>query len=1259
MTNDQAILNTAHNKSNSMKKLFLTVSAVLSFCAFGKVHEFDWATIDCPESVGGPFTMKVTLKGAVPEGVELSANLHAMKAKKYGGFLAWHPSRPAKSGKTVTFRFKPRAKPGMTSIDAIVFLAPGGDFKEQVKNVHVGIGWNPGAGTSSADAAKPVASPRPAGITFKKSSLWIEGDAPVAQYPGDIVTVKVRYRLDPSETWGKGKTKISITPLGPWIDNPDGVVNKKRGHIRIPGLGPKVKEINPGDGEVEFSWSYGGARRTSCFFLLKFIAPDGTPWPWDWRGGSVRFKPYRKHFYVESDARFGMYEYGKTPSFTIHWGDGVAVGTTSATATVRDVFGAVIAEKTFDVKPVARGRSSFDLPGFDKRGTFAVTVKAGDNPEESCTFAFYPKFNRRPGVATPFGVTDVSSLEASRLAADLGFSYVRHFTGWRGLQPHPDVWLLDGLDRTIRANVDAGLMPWISLQGAPTWALPEGMHYFGFEPAPLDTNAWAKAVTKISQRLKGRLWGWEWLNEIVPGNKCEDPVATYLGICKAGTEAARAVDPNLKMQLAGGLWPSNFRADLLNAGVAKYIDFLPVHYSNFAGITAAKHDLAKRDITNVRVADNETATGLTVWGMDDATAINRSLNQCLHVLTRWPDELCAGTAFITYFGGGPMPTGNWTYLVDERSPRPVAVTLAVLQGKLAYAKPIGKFFIDGDTTVHLFEDDGGQAVAVVRAPGADASISYGSTGKVTGYERDPAKKGRIVKFPAKGKLSITDFQGNVTTSTDGAFYAGDMPVIVEGADLAALAMHTVLLPGASAVPVPLPSCAVTAGDKTLSVPLRLFNPYKTKKSFTVSCGPLDWASSKPIQFSLDPGERRVAEFSLRPTGKPPASADIAFTVASDGLAPVVQSCRLGIINLSSIGNLVKNGDFESGRDAWHIGKNAVADVPDGTGKALLFVGTGRKQYKTASQTVNIPVPGQSYLYTCWMRGFGQGGGSNIYEEFSDGTKTKTYYMPQVFAMGSGGSDGWRFMAKRFVSHTNTKSLTLAPVAEGSGKTYIDNVSLSIDRGTDFAAFAGRKGGELPSSPVPLCCDNQIQASGGYKWTTANLSGVARFTWDETALHLRCEIVDDVSSPKPVISANGEEALKGDVLSLAIYPRIGPDGSPEDAQLRWYMSLASPGGGSGRTTLFRPAKYAMGLKAGQLAKDSSVYQVAFLREDRKTVYDIVIPWSEIAGFTPAKGASFGCNLVLFDADGGDGSGKMVWGADLGDTASGCGVVTLLP
>ena len=183
-----------------MKKLLLIATAALSACVFGKVHEFDWATVDCPESASGPFTVKVTPKAPVPAGVDVAVHLHAMKSKgAYGGFLAWHPSRPAKSGKTVTFNFKPKAKAGMTSIDAIVFLAPGGDFNKHVKNAHVGITW--GAATDGAGGPDaPAASSRPAGITFKKSSLWIEGDAPVAQYPGDTVTVKVRYHLDPSET---------------------------------------------------------------------------------------------------------------------------------------------------------------------------------------------------------------------------------------------------------------------------------------------------------------------------------------------------------------------------------------------------------------------------------------------------------------------------------------------------------------------------------------------------------------------------------------------------------------------------------------------------------------------------------------------------------------------------------------------------------------------------------------------------------------------------------------------------------------------------------------------------------------------------------------------------------------------------------------------------------------------------------------------------------------------------------------------------
>ena len=1235
----------------------LLAAATLS--AFAKTSEFDWCTVDAPEvwTPGGPFKVTVTLKSGagIPDNTQLSVHLQWFKKTGYGGMLSYRKPQDAVVGKPLVFdhsnkKLNPETAAEAVSAGVNVFLAPGGDWAKRthVTSVPVQIG-------------KPAYPFRPTTVTFKKSGLWIVGEAPVVQFPKDTATIKVRYHLDPADTWGPGKTKISIRPLGPWIDNPDGVVNQKRKHVGVPGFGVQTKEVEPGDGEVEFTWSYGGGRRNSCFFLVQFITPEGDAWPWDWRGGAVSFKPSSKFFVVEPDAPFGMYEYGQTPSFTILWGDKVKKGTTSATATVRDVFGEIVAEKTFDVQPANRGTTTFDLPGFDKRGTFSVTVKAGDNPEDFCVFATYPKFQRRPGVPTPFGVTDISSPEASRLAADLGFTYVRHFLQWPSIQPMPDTWRFEGLDRTIHSNHGAGLQPWISLQGAPTWALPAGMHGFRFEPAPIDEKAWANFVTTISRRYKGELWGWEWLNEIVPGSKCDDPVATYLGLCRAGTEAARAVDPNLKIQLAGGLWPHNFRTDLLNAGVEKYIDFLPVHYQDFAGITSAKRDLAVRGISNVQVADNENATGYSTLGMGAEQMLGGSLFQCLHVLTKWPDELCAGTAFITYFGGGPQTAGNWTYLIDEHTPRPVAVTLAVLQGKLAYAKPIGKFFL-GNAIVHLFED-GGRSIAVIRAPGADGAATFGKTGKATSFRRDPSKKGLLMKLPAKGPLTITDFQGNVETSADGSFHAGDMPVIVEGADLAQLAMNAVLLPGSSAVPVPLPPCAVTSGGETLPIPLRLFNPYGVKKTFNVSCATLDWASSKPMTFTLEPGERLVAEYPLRPTGKVPASVDLAFTVASDGLPSVVQPCRLTAVDPTSIGNLLRNGDMSEGTTggkpaAWG-GVGTLEDVPGEPGnRALMLRGAGNGAYQSSWQSVEIPVPGATYLYTAWVWSDRMGAGSNVNEDLKGGGVRK-WTMPRIFSTPMSGTGYWRFLSKQFETKEDTKGLGLAPVAHGDkdGHVFYDNVSLSLYNGSDFVCFAGRAG-KPERCPVPLLCDNQIQSEGGYAWTPKNLAGRAWFSWDAEALRFRAEVEDDVLAPRPVASNSGEETLKGDAIALCLFPRCGPDG-PEADQLRWYLSKASPGGGSGACTVFRPAAFSLGAKSGQLAKDSSVYEVSIEREGTKTVYDFRIPWAEIPGFTPAVGATMGCNIVLFDSDGpGPAIGRMTWGAGLKAGSGDCALITLV-
>ena len=94
-------------------------------------------------------------------------------------------------------------------------------------------------------------------------------------------------------------------------------------------------------------------------------------------------------------------------------------------------------------------------------------------------------------------------------------------------------------------------------------------------------------------------------------------------------------------------------------------------------------------------------------------------------------------------------------------------------------------------------------------------------------------------------------------------------------------------------------------------------------------------------------------------------------------------------------------------------------------------------------------------------------------------------------------------------------------------------------------------------------------------------------------------------------------------------------------------------------MFRPNAFSLGAKSGQLAKDSSVYEVSIERKGTKTVYALRIPWAEIPGFTPAVGATMGCNLVLFDSDGpGPALGRMTWGAGLKPGAGDCALITLV-
>lgn len=1226
-----------------MKCIFGVVAAFAALVSFGGVQETDWAKVEFPDRVSGPFEVKVTLKGSIPD-TDVSTHLHWKKAKGWGGFLAYHPQRKAKSGKTYTFSFRPQAKPDMAAIDAVVFLAPGGDFAKQTKNLHCNIAWGGAAkasGPSKGDAKKPTAkrvsnyAAKPDSVTFKKSYIWLE-EAPKPTRAGEDLVVKIRYRLDPSDTWGDKPTQLMCMPLGPWIDNPDGVVNTKRHHVGYPGMFAAHQPVEVGEHVAEFRYKLSKTYRyNGCSFLCKFKAPDGSEWPWEWRGGSMTIIKESETFFLEPTALGGLFLYGEPLKIKVGFGP-KASGTLNGTVVVRNSK----CEKVYEgpvTLDATKKEDFFELPALKEKGFFYATLKIGDLGEDYCYFGTIPKFARVNGRRTPFGITNIYDEDFAKLGAKLGFSFTRLFTTWKELEPVPGKWQLDHMDKTISLNADNGLLPWICFYAPPAWALPEGMWSTGFEPSPFNLKAWGNAITTLSKRYDGKLFGWEWLNEIVPGNKCKDPVADYVNICTTGYQAAKAVNPKLVTQLAGGLWPHNYRIDCLNAGVAKWVDVLPVHYSTYEGILEAKNDLSVRDFKKVRVADNETASGMSVWNMDAEMTTKKSIGQCRHVMTRWPDELCAGSLFITYFGGGGDPCGNWSYMIDKKSPRPVAVTLAVVQGKIGFAKAVGKFFYDG-LPVQLFERDG-EGILFVTSPG---------------------KEGVRVRFPAKGKLSVTDYMGNVSSAAGGNVVAGDMPVIVEGFDLDQMKLHAALRVGTSELPAAKPQVVADAGE-TIAVPVFVKNPWKTARKFTLTPSAADWGKGVPVTLSLEAGASKSLELTYKTSGKIPATTDLKISIATAGLNAVDKPFLLYAVDPSSIGNLLQNGDFENGSKPWG-GVKSVATIPmpnNADNHAVEFKGNGN--YQSMWQGVDIPVPGQSYLYTCWMWTTGQEGGSNVSERFSDGTKEKQYYMPNIFSIGAAGSKTWRYMVKRFDTKANTKNLGITPVTRGKGSFRIDNVSLSLYKGSEFSAFAGRVGGEKSSSMIPLLCDNQIRTQGGYDWKPEGFAGVAEFSWDKSALTLKCSVRDDVLAPKSLVGTtkDGEEGFAGDMLAVALFPKMGADGMPESAQMRWYISMADPGGGSGKTTLFRPKKYSLGMKSGQLAKDSSVYQVDFKRSGDITTYEVKIPWSEIPGFTPAKGASFGCNLILVDGDNGGGTGRMVWGADRSDSASGCGIVTLLP
>ncbi len=1088
--------------------------------------------------------------------------------------------------------------------------------------------------------------------TYKNSWVKIDAPAPGPYAAGDTIEVTAHYHLDAADA-AAGETRLAVQPLGP-----RGAPGTSPVHRSYPGMSTQTVKIAPGSGSRTFRFHLQSLFNRNDLKFSAFLQVDGRRWPLIWpydaRTDEPLMEPIRIEarlpFYVlETERPAHLFTYDEPVRVRIAFREGAVTGE-QRTLRYR-LFDAHGDEKSgaLPFTVTAPGSHTEVVLPVERRGIFALEANVEGWGQRELVFARIPDVraltDNRP---TPFGGTEIQSETEHLIARRLGLTFTRHHNfNWARAQPEPDRWELDVWDRILETNRRHGIEALITVWNPPLWIMPDGVFGERYQPFPFDHAAWRASARTLATRWADHLHSIEWLNEITPGTQTSDPVGDYLAFCRIGTEAVREVAPKLKVQLAGGLWPRNFRQDVLRAGAAEHIDILPVHYSDENGLLDARDDLAAVGTKagpghRVALWDNETARPL--WVADDTPwrEVIRDRTQPEWVLGRWPGQLVAGAERLIYFGGfRTLSSGGWNYLIDHDKPLPVAVTLAVQSAKLGLARPVGRVPLGELGVAYVFEN-AGRPIAVLSTQHTDGET--------------------ITLDIAGDEAVVTDYQGNESRvpAPGGklALKLSTLPVFVEGGTLDAWRAHASLRIGTGRGQ---PRFVRPRGTDMI-VPAEVTNPSARPLDLTLSLtAPTGWPAPFPVAVALRPGETRRVPLTLAvPADAPLERVSLPVTATFPATAFIVrQRAVLDVIDPSMIGELIKNPGFEDaggdGSRAEHWGADPQAfraavstdDPTPGLGRHVFTLTNVSNRWGHISQSVPA-LPGQSYLYSVWVRTDDLKAGSNVSLRRKDGS-TRTLTINHVFVAPR--TSPWRLEHMRIDAPPDVESIGVTPTANGPGTVSYDNISVSVYDGTAFAAFPTRAvrpptiDGRLDDwdfdrvRPIPLLADNQLTAlDSAYRWSPENLSGAGWLQWDDTGLYLAVRVRDD----RHQSFSDDAWLADGDSLVIAIHPGNRAPGEDHRA-FAYTVSSARPGAGGGAHTLYRDHNYAGGLTAGHLARDSSVYKLA-VRTDEPgfTTYELFMPWSELGGIVPEIGAKFGLTLQLNDNDGAGRAAIMSFG-----------------
>lgn len=1210
----------------------------------------EWYTVTCPRTfvVGTVADITVAYRG-IAEKTKLCCDLHYRKTDgSYGGFYSndWRPKPDIQGEGKWTFGVPIHDQQEIASANILLFTEPNGNWE--------------GHTHEASSGPIPVFDPDPGYSVWTKqvhyNKSWIAFDWKALRGPlveGNRLEVVLEYYLDPADHYKH--TSLQLEALGPRVPKPNVPKPVSFDNTEHLWYGAQKVEVQPGRGRHTFVLTVPPAQSQNALLLIGlFLESRGQRWPWGVRADAW-YTRRGGFFEIETDKPANLFTYDEPVQLHVRLRNVKTPGEQRALRyTVWDATRAQVAQGEVPFRVDREGQViPVDLQ-LARRGTFLFRGEVEGWEARETTFCRIPDLAKLTGgKPTPFGMTvHLAPAQGRRMdtvfqiARRLGLTNCRSFTEWVALEPGPGVYAFDAWQSLFDCSHARGVDTILCIYDPPAWVMPEGgtVSYRMFD---CDLKAFRDMVGAVSRQYKGKFAGWEWLNEISPGGT-RDYVGDYVKLCQAGTETAAAVDPRFQFVLAGGLWPRNYRLDVLNAGAGKYITALPIHYGNGSGIQEARADLDAFGDSRAAVWDNETAGEMIAWNWPGLDVVSET-TKSNWVLNQWADELNAGAQKIFYFGGEGTAIADWDYLLADQSPLPVAATLAVFTSKLWDAKPVGLFTSQGRAGVFQVFERQGKALLVASSQepgGEEVSLAVGAP-----------------------NLRLTDYQGNETEAPtrDGVatLRLAPLPCFVEGADLDVLRAYlapAVQVPGAGArreVIGARPTVSLLRGQPA-SVPVRVWNPWPRAVAGALSLDlPPDWVSPAATRFSVPPGETRVLGVPVTvPAGVQPGAYPHRLQVRYDwAKLPVVDKpLVLSVLARESVGNLLTNGDFEMAEPGgvtpvgWE-GTGATLFPSEGLGLGLgkrVLRFENRTDWSHEAQPLKLQ-GGATYLYTAWIWNHGLEGGSNLNQVMQDGSHHDLYDM-QVMNMGD-STPYWQLFTCRYKAPADLALAAFVPVARGSGWAMYDNVRVTLFEGTDFAAEAYKVakppviGGSLDGwdlrCPIPLIGRNQLQVlDPGFQWTPSKLNGVAYLNWDDKNLYVAVDVLDDAPHP----AGEGETVTQGDSVTLAFDPTAGsPDGARRGFAL--YASSQKPAGGSGTVTLWRSRQHSGGLPAGHMARDSSVCEIAIRPEPGRCRYEMRLPFSVLGGVTPGFGGKLGFSMQLTGGGAAGPAARMTWGGGL--------------